>query len=167
MSRSPSPRGRAGSRDRDGSRGRADSRDRGDDRADFDSEKLQFGTCKWFNNEKGFGFISPDDGSESIFVHQSQIHARGFRSLAEGEKVEYKMTQESDGRYKAIQVTGPDGDHCKGQPRDDYGDRGGRGDRRGGRDRDRGGYGDRDRGRDRGYDDRRGGDRGYERRERY
>lgn len=162
MSRSPSPRRDRGSdrgRDREDSRGRRDSPRR--EERDFDPEKIQYGTCKWFNNEKGFGFITPDDGGESIFVHQSQILARGFRSLAEEEKVEYKITQESDGRFKAVDVTGPDGAHCKGQPRDDYGDRGGRGDRRGGRDRDRG-YGDRDRGyggdRDRGS---RGGRREY------
>ena len=42
------------------------------------------GTCKWWNNQKGYGFITPDDGSAEVFVHQSAIHSSGFRSLAEG-----------------------------------------------------------------------------------
>ncbi|KAL3924559.1 MAG: hypothetical protein SGPRY_003879, partial [Prymnesium sp.] len=44
------------------------------------------GTCKWFNVEKGYGFISVDDNENDIFVHQSDIYAPGFRSLAEGEQ---------------------------------------------------------------------------------
>eukprot|EP00854_Cymbomonas_tetramitiformis_P015877 gene15877-18829_t len=48
------------------------------------------GTVKWFNSEKGFGFITPSDGSADLFVHQSSIHAEGFRSLAENEEVEFK-----------------------------------------------------------------------------
>ena len=50
------------------------------------------GTVKWFNAQKGFGFITPDDGSDEIFVHQSEIYAPGFRSLADGEKVEFKVS---------------------------------------------------------------------------
>ena len=44
----------------------------------------QSGTCKWWNNQKGYGFITPDDGSSEVFVHQSAVHSNGFRSLAEG-----------------------------------------------------------------------------------
>ena len=53
---------------------------------------MKSGTCKWFNSEKGYGFVSPDDGSEDVFVHQSVIKAQGFRSLAEGEPVEFEVS---------------------------------------------------------------------------
>jgi cold shock protein len=49
------------------------------------------GTVKWFNEAKGFGFISPEAGGKDCFVHQSAIKADGFRTLAEGERVEYDM----------------------------------------------------------------------------
>ena len=48
------------------------------------------GTVKWFSDEKGFGFITPDDGSQDLFVHQSAIGGDGFRSLTEGAKVSYE-----------------------------------------------------------------------------
>ncbi|SDJ00952.1 cold-shock DNA-binding protein family [Arthrobacter subterraneus] len=51
------------------------------------------GTVKWFNAEKGFGFLSPDDGSPDVFAHYSAIQARGFRSLEENQKVEFEVTQ--------------------------------------------------------------------------
>jgi CspA family cold shock protein len=47
------------------------------------------GTVKWFSDEKGYGFITPDDGSKDLFVHQSDIAGDGFRSLSEGAKVSY------------------------------------------------------------------------------
>ncbi len=49
------------------------------------------GTIKWFNESKGFGFISPDDGSADVFVHFSAITGDGFRTLAEGQKVSYSL----------------------------------------------------------------------------
>jgi CspA family cold shock protein len=51
------------------------------------------GTVKWFNDQKGYGFITPDDGGKDLFVHQSAIDATGFRSLAEGAKVSYETEQ--------------------------------------------------------------------------
>lgn len=55
------------------------------------------GTVKWFNDTKGFGFITPDDGSKDCFVHHSVIQADGFRSLAEGDKVEFDVVEGEKG----------------------------------------------------------------------
>lgn len=51
------------------------------------------GTVKWFNDSKGFGFITPADGSSDVFVHHSSIRSDGFRSLAEGQTVSYDVEQ--------------------------------------------------------------------------
>ncbi len=48
------------------------------------------GTVKWFNDEKGYGFITPDDGSKDLFVHYSNIDGDGFKSLSEGQKVSFE-----------------------------------------------------------------------------
>lgn len=48
------------------------------------------GTVKWFNVKKGYGFIIPDDGGDELFIHHSNIASEGFRSLEEGQKVEYE-----------------------------------------------------------------------------
>jgi CspA family cold shock protein len=55
------------------------------------------GTVKWFNGEKGYGFISPSDGSADVFVHYSAIEGSGYRSLDEGQAVEFDITQGQKG----------------------------------------------------------------------
>ena len=54
---------------------------------------MSFGTVKWFNDAKGFGFIAPEDGSADVFVHFSAIAAKGFRSLQEGQRVRFEVVQ--------------------------------------------------------------------------
>jgi cold shock CspA family protein len=58
---------------------------------------MKRGTCKWFKDDKGYGFIVPDGGGDNVFVHQSAIDADGFRSLSPGEPVEYDDEQTERG----------------------------------------------------------------------
>ena len=62
------------------------------------------GTVKWFNSEKGFGFIAPDDGGKDLFVHHTSIQTRGFRTLDEGQQVEFEVEQGDKG-LQAVNVT--------------------------------------------------------------
>jgi CspA family cold shock protein len=55
------------------------------------------GTVKWFNDSKGYGFITPDEGGKDLFVHHSQIQGSGFKSLADGAKVEYEAREGEKG----------------------------------------------------------------------
>ena len=55
------------------------------------------GTVKWFNDAKGFGFITPEDGGRDLFVHQTAIQAEGFRTLAEGDRVEFEIIEGKKG----------------------------------------------------------------------
>ncbi|MGA9162174.1 MAG: cold-shock protein [Actinomycetota bacterium] len=59
------------------------------------------GTVKWFSSEKGFGFITPEDGSADVFVHFSAISGEGYRNLEENQKVEYDVTQGQKGPQAA------------------------------------------------------------------
>lgn len=62
---------------------------------------MQTGTVKWFTDAKGFGFITPSDGSPDVFVHFSAIEGAGFRSLAEGQAVEFEATKGPKGAQAA------------------------------------------------------------------
>ena len=55
------------------------------------------GTVKWFNDTKGYGFISPDDGGDDLFAHFSEIQAEGFKTLQDGQKVSFEVTQGKKG----------------------------------------------------------------------
>lgn len=65
---------------------------------------MPVGTVKWFNPDKGFGFIEPEQGGEDLFVHFSAIQGSGFRTLEEGAKVEYDEGEGRDGKKQAVNV---------------------------------------------------------------
>eukprot|EP01084_Bolivina_argentea_P182986 315825_1 len=104
---------------------------------DMNQSKIFSGTCKKFDGTKGWGFITVSDGSGDVFVHYSEIKAQGFKSLAEGESVEFEIVVQDDGRRKAVNVTGPNGSDVQGQRRGGGGGFGGGGGYGGGG----GGYG--------------------------
>jgi CspA family cold shock protein len=69
--------------------------------ASYDSRKeegMATGTVKWFNDAKGFGFITPDDGGEDLFAHFSAIQMNGFKTLKEGQKVQFEVVQGPKGK---------------------------------------------------------------------
>jgi CspA family cold shock protein len=64
---------------------------------------MAIGTVKWFNAQKGYGFIQPDDGSKDVFVHISAVESAGMRSLTEGQKLSFELTNER-GKTSATQL---------------------------------------------------------------
>jgi cold shock protein len=71
------------------------------------------GTVKWFNDDKGYGFITPDEGGNDLFVHHSGIAGNGFKSLEEGAKVSYEATQ---GQKGIQQTTSPPSSRAVSRP---------------------------------------------------
>ena len=59
------------------------------------------GTVKWFNSQKGYGFIQPDDGSKDVFVHISAVERSGMGSLSDGQKVSYEVMRDQKGKFSA------------------------------------------------------------------
>jgi CspA family cold shock protein len=68
---------------------------------------LAIGTVKWFNAQKGFGFIRPDDGGKDVFVHISAVERAGMGGLAEGQKIKYEVTMDR-GKPAATNLSGAD-----------------------------------------------------------
>ena len=62
-----------------------------------EGRKMSKGTVKWFNSEKGFGFITPEDGGKDLFVHHSEIQSDGYASLNDGQEVEYEVGEGQKG----------------------------------------------------------------------
>ncbi|MGE0096621.1 MAG: cold-shock protein [Alphaproteobacteria bacterium] len=69
---------------------------------------MSVGTVKWFNATKGFGFISPEDGSKDVFVHISAVQRAGLQTLREGQRVQYDLTPGRDGRTAAENLVAKD-----------------------------------------------------------
>ena len=65
---------------------------------------MSSGTVKWFNNKKGFGFIVPDQGGQDVFVHISAVEKSGLKGLNEGQKVNYDLAPDREGRMTAVDL---------------------------------------------------------------
>ncbi|RYR79109.1 hypothetical protein Ahy_A01g003973 isoform A [Arachis hypogaea] len=96
------------------------------------AEERFTGVVMWFNNTKGFGFIKPDDGGEDLFVHQSSIRSDGYRTLHEGDRVQFSIATGDNHKTKAVDVTAPDGNPLHSRPKESGGSGFGAGWRRNG-----------------------------------
>jgi CspA family cold shock protein len=67
---------------------------------------MPVGTVKWFNSQKGYGFIQPTDGSKDVFVHISAVEAAGLGSLNEGQKVSFEIERGQQGKTSAVNLKG-------------------------------------------------------------
>ncbi len=65
---------------------------------------MAVGTVKWFNPQKGYGFISPEDGSQDVFVHISKVEHAGLKTLLEGQKIQYELAQDRKGKTAAVNL---------------------------------------------------------------
>jgi CspA family cold shock protein len=72
-----------------------------DNQSLWNTQIMATGTVKWFNDAKGFGFITPDDGGEDLFAHFSEVQGSGFKSLQEGQKVSFEIKQGPKGKQAA------------------------------------------------------------------
>ena len=99
----PGRNGRASAEDlsRVGAAGHAGTRHRRPPSPPHAASASQVGTVKWFNTTKGFGFIAPDDGSPEAFVHISAVERAGFRTLQEGQRVNYELRPGPNGKFSA------------------------------------------------------------------
>jgi CspA family cold shock protein len=65
---------------------------------------MNIGTVKWFNTQKGYGFIQPDDGSKDVFVHVSAVECSGIGHLQEGQKLSYELERGQQGKISAVSL---------------------------------------------------------------
>jgi cold shock protein len=68
----------------------------------FERLSMASGTVKWFNTQKGYGFIQPDDGSKDVFVHISAVERSGIGNLVEGQKLSYELERGNQGKTSAV-----------------------------------------------------------------
>lgn len=69
---------------------------------------MPVGIVKWFNPTKGFGFVAPDDGGKDVFVHISAVQKAGMRTLTQGQKIQFDMESQKDGRQAAVNLSAAD-----------------------------------------------------------
>ena len=68
---------------------------------------MNIGTVKWFNTQRGYGFIQPDDGSKDVFVHVSAVERSGIGNLQEGQKLSYELEKSEQGKISAVSLQAP------------------------------------------------------------